>query len=293
MKTATRKALTDLGLHSSHARALAADRTIAQVEQLTVGQIVAILGITDEVAEELWSLIHRRVHPIRIKQSFLHGLSKLIQAVDDVVHNATDDAMRMDLSTFISKHTDGSLPSFSGSYSSDHEANHAALHLFGVESNLGPAVLASLEYYIDGTTIVFTGIDLHMTDLAAVAQEMSDAGYLSSEETQIISDHPELLPAKSSPIQKGDRVACSNQSLKPRKSSAFRSKSCSGRSSNPSDDYRWPRRLHDKHGTVTYSWRFDGLFDVTFDCGTRVKIHRNHMIKVLSSSRIDEMGWPY
>ena len=294
IKSATKKELIDRGVPSTHARALALDRTTDQVKELSVEQITEILGVKTGVADELWSMIHGRPHPVAVRTRFIPALEKTLRAVNEEVLNATNDSRKIDLMPLMAKHTDAPISSFSGSYENNDEACLDALNLLAMECNLGPAAAASLIFHlIDGTTMVITDIDFHRTCLATAAREMKDAGYISGEEAEILADHSQMLPAKESPIKRGDKVVRSRQGLRPRKSYAFRRNSCSGRSSNPQDDYRWPTSLFDQTGVVTYSWSHDGLFDVTFDCGTRVKIHRKHMVKVISSDRIDEMGWPY
>ena len=292
-KSATKKKLIDLGIPSPHARALAFDRTLEQVKDLKVDQIGQILGVSTEVADEILSLIHEKQHSISLRTKFSHALTRLSLAVDDLVLNGTEDTRRIDATPLIYQHSASAIPSFTGSYESTDEALLDALNLIAVEWGLGPGVAASLLFHIEnGTTLVITGTDFHQTSLATAAQEMADAEYLTSDDAQILSDHSYMLPGKARPIQVGDKVGCACIGSEPKKSYSYRPRSCSGRSSNPVDDYRWPSSRKEQIGTVTYSWRFDNLFDVTFSCGTRFKIHVKHMVKVLSSDRSD-VGWPY
>ena len=44
-------------------------------------------------------------------------------------------------------------------------------------------------------------------------------------------------------------------------------------------------------GQITYCYHWDDTFDIVFDDGTEVKIHKDHMVRIISYS--PNGGWSF
>lgn len=293
VKSETKRLLVDRGVPKPHVRALACDRTITDVELLEVDQIERILGVSPAVAADIHASIHKLLPFVAVGGEFRAALGRLHLAITDRLADITNDTGMVDGAELRTKHSDKPFPSFIGAHQSDDEAILEIRVLLAAGHNLGPATAASIVFHVEnGTSIVITGVEFDQATLGAVAKEMSD--YLEEGDVEIISDHTDFLPStQDRPIVVGDIVEFWG-SRKPRKSYAYRARSCSSSSSNPRDEYRWPSTRVNQTATVRYSWRTEDLLEVVFSDGFRKAIHRSHMIRQLQSEGPNgNGGWAF
>lgn len=295
-KSATKERLIDRGVTVPHARQLSLDRRIEDVEAMDIDSIATALSVPVNAAAEIHRSIHHSCPSLAIRSKFSGLLCNLHLGAVDHISNLTGDSNRFDVAALWSKHSGQPCPiSFNDLSNADEETIPEILHLLHLEFGFSPSFASSLVFVIDRTDLIVTRFEFHNDTLSDVATEIAaldlDHPIITPDDAEFLGLHADLLPPnKDRDLQKGDMVAYYGTKTAV-KSMKYRSRSCGSKSNNPSKEYLWPSSRWDMLGQVTYCYSWSDFFDIMFEDGTEVKIHKDHMVRIICSS--PNGGWSF
>lgn len=278
VKSATLKRLQDRGLPNAHARLLSLDRSFDQVETLDALEISTILSIQFEVADQYFHLIQGTSGRQVLISTFNEAIFSVQIGLKDLLANVTNDLSIISLNDIC----DPSAPTFQTLYTSDDQIVSNIQEHLGITWNLPIELVGAVSFrLINSDQLKITGISLSPDSLPAIASEMEAREYITSEQAVLLTENLDLLRDAPSPaIKRGDTVVRYGES-RPPKSSRFRPRGCGSRTRNPSRRYLWPRKHWDSDGQVSYVFRSDSIYEVTFANGDQYWIHEDHLVRQL------------